>query len=220
MKIFVTAKPRSREENVEEIDESNFNQINSGYLGALKMTILEELIHSTQENLQQINKEAVIQVNSVNEELAKIKFIKPQKMQQNITKSDSKEEVTMFDLDMLDGFKFEDFIAGLLRINNYSGVEVTRKSRDQGADILASKENQRYVIQAKRYSIDKKVGNSAIQAALGAIGYYNADIGAVVTNSFFTNSAKELAKANGIILWDRLDVSKFLEKYTSQKTPI
>ena len=52
--------------------ESKFDSTNSGYLGALKMTILEELIHSTQENLHQINKQAVIQVNSVNEELAKI----------------------------------------------------------------------------------------------------------------------------------------------------
>ena len=52
--------------------EPKFDSTNSGYLGALKMTILEELIHSTQENLQEINKEAVIQVNSVNEELAKI----------------------------------------------------------------------------------------------------------------------------------------------------
>ncbi len=51
---------------------SKFDTTNSGYLGALKMTILEELIHSTQENLQQINKHAVIQVNLVNEELAKI----------------------------------------------------------------------------------------------------------------------------------------------------
>ena len=52
--------------------EPKFDSTNSGYLGALKMTILEELIHSTQENLQQINKKAVIEVNSVNEELAKI----------------------------------------------------------------------------------------------------------------------------------------------------
>ena len=52
--------------------EPKFDSTNSGYLGALKMTILEELIHSTQENLQEINKKAVIQVNSVNEELAKI----------------------------------------------------------------------------------------------------------------------------------------------------
>ncbi len=52
--------------------EPNFENVNSGYLGALKMTILEELIHSAQNKLQEINKKAVIQVNSINEELAKI----------------------------------------------------------------------------------------------------------------------------------------------------
>ena len=52
--------------------ESKFDSTNSGYVGALKMTILEEIIHSAQENLQQVNKQSVIQVNSVNEELAKI----------------------------------------------------------------------------------------------------------------------------------------------------
>jgi hypothetical protein len=52
--------------------ESNFNQINSGYLGALKMTILEELIHSVQTNLQKVNKNAVREVNVINEELAKM----------------------------------------------------------------------------------------------------------------------------------------------------
>jgi len=52
--------------------EPNYQSVKAGYLGALKMTILEELIHSAQGNLQKINKEAVIQVNTINEELAKI----------------------------------------------------------------------------------------------------------------------------------------------------
>ena len=52
--------------------ESRFQSVNSGYLGAVKMTVLEELIHSTQENLQQVNKRAAIEVNKINEELAKI----------------------------------------------------------------------------------------------------------------------------------------------------
>jgi len=38
----------------------------------LKMTILEEQIHSLQQNLHDINKQAVIEVNKINEELAKI----------------------------------------------------------------------------------------------------------------------------------------------------
>jgi hypothetical protein len=52
--------------------ESKFKNVNSGYLGAVKMTVLEELIHSVQENLQQINKSAAIEVNRINEELANI----------------------------------------------------------------------------------------------------------------------------------------------------
>ncbi len=51
--------------------EPNFESVKSGYIGAVKMTILEEIIHSTQNNLQRLNKEAVIQVNDINEELAK-----------------------------------------------------------------------------------------------------------------------------------------------------
>jgi len=52
--------------------ERNFESVKSGYIGALKMTILEEQIHSTQRNLQEKNKTAAINVNSINEELAKI----------------------------------------------------------------------------------------------------------------------------------------------------
>ncbi len=52
--------------------ESRFENVNSGYLGAVKMTVLEELIHSAQGNLHQINKNAAIEVNRINEELAGI----------------------------------------------------------------------------------------------------------------------------------------------------
>ena len=52
--------------------ESKFENVNSGYLGAVKMTVIEELIHSVQENLQQINMNAAREVNKINEELAGI----------------------------------------------------------------------------------------------------------------------------------------------------
>ena len=52
--------------------ESKFENVNSGYFGAVKMTVLEELIHSVQENLQQINMNAARKVNKINEELAGI----------------------------------------------------------------------------------------------------------------------------------------------------
>ncbi|MGY5147209.1 MAG: hypothetical protein ACW9W4_04355 [Candidatus Nitrosopumilus sp. bin_7KS] len=52
--------------------ESRFQSVNSGYIGAVKMTVLEELVHSTQGNLHQVNKRAAMEVNKINEELAQI----------------------------------------------------------------------------------------------------------------------------------------------------
>ena len=52
--------------------ELKFDNVNSGYIGAVKMTVIEELIHAAQENLQQVNKNAAIEVNKINEELAGI----------------------------------------------------------------------------------------------------------------------------------------------------
>jgi hypothetical protein len=51
--------------------EMNFQNVKSGYIGAVKMTVLEEMIHSLQEKLQHLNKNAAMQVNLINEELAK-----------------------------------------------------------------------------------------------------------------------------------------------------
>jgi hypothetical protein len=51
---------------------SRKEQVESGYRGALKMTMVEELVHSTQDNLQDTNRNAATNVNSINEELAKI----------------------------------------------------------------------------------------------------------------------------------------------------
>lgn len=67
-----------------------------------------------------------------------------------------------------------------------------------GADVIAYKDNVKYVIQVKFYN--NPVGNKAVQEVVGAIGMYNADKGVVVTNSTFTPSAVELANANNIEL--------------------
>ena len=52
--------------------EVNQEKVDSGYRGALKMTLLEELIHSTQSNLENENRNAATNVNSINEELSEI----------------------------------------------------------------------------------------------------------------------------------------------------
>lgn len=47
-------------------------QVESGYRGAVKMTVLEETVHSMQEPLQRANQKAAMAVNEINEELARI----------------------------------------------------------------------------------------------------------------------------------------------------
>lgn len=45
--------------------------------------------------------------------------------------------------------------------------------------------------------------NSAVQEAVVGKSYYHCDKVVVITNNYFTPSAKELAQSNDVILWDR-----------------
>lgn len=54
------------------------------------------------------------------------------------------------------------------------------------------------------------MGVKAIQEAVAAKGYYDCQEAMVVTNSVYTKQAMELARANGVKLWDRNDLVKAL----------
>ena len=126
------------------------------------------------------------------------------------------QKVTIFDVDRLGGNEFQDFMVKLLQANGFTDVSVTGQAGDQGGDLLAKKDGKQLIIQAKRFSIDRKVTNSAVQEVIGSIAMYNANKGIVVTNSFYTRSAKELARVNKIELWNRDTVTKFIENYNEE----
>ncbi|MCM1361548.1 MAG: restriction endonuclease [Clostridiales bacterium] len=107
---------------------------------------------------------------------------------------------TIDDIDLMTGFEFENFIELLFSKMGYSSY-VTKKSGDQGIDVIAVKDNIKIGIQTKCYSFT--VGNSAIQEAVAGKSFYNCTKVIVITNNFFTNAAKELARSNNVILWDR-----------------
>lgn len=73
--------------------KENFESVNAGYKGALKMTLVEEMVHSVQRNLYEENKKAVIQVNELNEELAKTILELDDKTVQDLTRYLQMEEV-------------------------------------------------------------------------------------------------------------------------------
>jgi len=71
-KFFLSILPKIKLYNKGHPFESGYNLIKSSYLGAIKMTMLEESIHAIQKNLHLNNKEAVVKVNEIYEELARV----------------------------------------------------------------------------------------------------------------------------------------------------
>ena len=109
-------------------------------------------------------------------------------------------KITLQEIDLMSGLEFEKFISKFFTDLGYD-TEITKASGDQGIDILAKREGFLVAIQAKCYN--GMVGNHAIMEAVAGMKYYNANKCMVVTNSTFTKSAIELAKANNVELWDR-----------------
>lgn len=114
-----------------------------------------------------------------------------------------KESNPMHAIDNMSGKTFELWCASLLQRIGFTNVNLTKASGDDGVDLLAEKDSIKYAIQCKCYS--KDLGKAPIQevAAGKMMPQYRCQIGAVITNRHFTKGARDLADANGILLWDR-----------------
>lgn len=106
-------------------------------------------------------------------------------------------------VDRLSGRAFEKYLRAQFQHLHYR-VKLTELSHDYGADLILKKRGEVIVVQAKRY--ESNVGIAAVQEAVGAIAYYNADRAMVVTNSGFTKSARNLARQNEVELWGRNEI--------------
>lgn len=104
-------------------------------------------------------------------------------------------------IDHMEGHKFESWCADLLRRNGFTEVEITPGSGDQGVDILAKKDGLKYAVQCKCYSSD--LSNKPIQEVYAGKTVYKCQVGAVMTNRYFTSGAKQVAESTGVLLWDR-----------------
>ena len=107
----------------------------------------------------------------------------------------------LFIVDRLNGKEFEAWCGNLLEKLQYTNIQLTPASGDQGADIIATHAGLRYAIQCKNYS--SNIGNRPIQEVLSARRIYGCDAMMVMTNSHFTQGGKDAAKANNVTLIDR-----------------
>lgn len=103
-------------------------------------------------------------------------------------------------IDSMDGIEFEEYCTQqLIKSGKFITCQTTPPSGDFGADITATDLNgESWVFQCKRYK--SKLDNTPIQEVVAAKAHYNAKHAAVITNSTFTDKARQLAEENEVFL--------------------
>ena len=112
----------------------------------------------------------------------------------------------------MDGWQYEEYCAEYLKKIGFTDVKVTQGSGDPGVDIIANNGADKYAIQCKYYS--GAVSNKAVQEVFTGMHYYECDIALIITNSYFTKSAQELAHRTNVVLWSNIS-----PKVLNDKTP-
>jgi len=114
--------------------------------------------------------------------------------------------------------RFEELIASILEDRGFK-VELTRAVRDGGRDIIAYLENPvinlLIYVECKKYSPNHKVGVEIIRAAYGVQNIHGPNKTLIVTTSFFTRGAIELARQIGhqMELKDYENLKDWLSRY-------
>ena len=105
-------------------------------------------------------------------------------------------------------YEFENHCAKMLIAQGFK-ANVTKKSGDQGVDVIAEKNGIKIAIQCKKYN--QPVGNKAVQEINAGKVFYKTDYAAVVTNNTYTPSARKLAANCNVMLLHIDDLSKLNE---------
>lgn len=128
----------------------------------------------------------------------------------------NKNESESVEIDLVDPINFEKSIAQLFEFSGWK-VALTKASGDQGADVIATNSNGfKIIVQCKLYT--QPIGNSAVQEVYSALSHYEGNVGMVVTNSTFTNSARQLAESCNILLVHYEDLSRILTSFYEEES--
>jgi HJR/Mrr/RecB family endonuclease len=107
----------------------------------------------------------------------------------------------------LRGTDFEQFLEELFSFRGYT-VERRGRTGDHGVDLILMRDALRIAVQAKGY--EGSVGNEAVQQAFTGMRITGCNRCAVVTNSNFTNHAKDAALRTDCILIDGTQIGDLI----------
>jgi restriction system protein len=122
----------------------------------------------------------------------------------------------MSEIERMTGKDFESKLRLVFQHKGYRVVQ-TPHVGDWGADLVIARDGEKTAVQAKRWK--RRVSPRAIQEVVASKAKYGCGRAMVVTNSFFTGAARELARANDVELWDRDRLAREILGYYSALPP-
>jgi HJR/Mrr/RecB family endonuclease len=102
-------------------------------------------------------------------------------------------------------------------------VELTKQTRDGGADILAYLNTDvgriLCIVEAKHYKAENKIGIDLVRALYGVLCDREANCAMMVTSSTFTSDAKQFQQRHQytLSLRDYSDVVSWIQKYGTKR---
>lgn len=110
----------------------------------------------------------------------------------------------------LNASEFIDYTRYILGRLAYNNVDVINTNDDLKVDLLAEKDNFKYVVRCKLSS--DLVNSDIVREAYEGKKYCGRNVAIVITNSRFSDGAIELSKDTGVVLWDKEVLLEMLTK--------
>lgn len=171
---------------------------------------------------EQLRKKNVEEVERYIQHLKELQEIERSKQEEKeisiVIKDDIQQTIenNLQSIDLMSGIEFESYCASLLESIGYKNVKLTKSSGDQGADIICERYGEKIAVQCKCYS--SPIGNKPVQEVLAGKMYYDCNSAMVMTNSYFTQSAREIARKAKVRLCDRDNLADLLRELYYNRT--
>lgn len=115
------------------------------------------------------------------------------------------------EIDNMDKEKFVRYIAELYKRKGYQ-VVILQEDKNLGCDLKAYKAKDSLCIKCIHADEDTSIDREIISEAYSSIKLYKVKRCIVITNSSYTEMAKDVAKANQIQLIDRIELHNLIYK--------
>ncbi|MGD0834089.1 MAG: restriction endonuclease [Candidatus Dormibacteria bacterium] len=129
----------------------------------------------------------------------------------------SMRRIPVVNLSLMGGEALETHLAGLFARRGYA-VRSSPSCGEIGAALLVTRGPEGIVVQVKRWNA--ALGEEVIQHLQDALRYHVDTLrglgctnihGMIISTWYFTPGARELATANGIVLWDRQELERQIQ---------